>query len=405
MQDAISLDTLKDGLARFGDATTTLYVPKPLVQIGGEKWRILRKNLIDDLADHAPQAKQAAEILEGMELEDFRGEGFVIFEEGDNVRTAHLNSRPAAMLETDARPFALPLLRDIGSRQTAWILALDKEEPRLFLYSGGDLLDHSARLRTRDGNDDEPVTMDTIQDRREVQNDFFFHNGSRGRVRSADARSTYHALGADVDAEEEKTVDAYYQLVIDALKFGLPFQVQELYVMGTEKVVGRFCQLAEGDLGKDFELHQIHNGDASQETIIQEVESALPDTTTLPDVLTITDMDTLREACTEGRVGELYVRDDLSGFDPVSEEGSEHVRLLRVGERFGEDLADITPHNAIVLDALAQGAQIVFADSDVVGGAALRGVMRWAKDSDPEGVSPEEDVEMMDEAARRQAAE
>jgi|GEM_PF-1868627 len=401
MSDTITLDALKEGLEAFSDDTVSLYFPRPMIQVGGEKWRILQKNLIDDLGDHAPSAKRAKAFVEGLELDDFNGEGIAIFEDAENFRTSHLNARPAAMLDKGEPPFALPLLRDVASRQTAWVLVLDKEEPELFLYSGGSLMDHSARLRTRDTG--EEVTMETIQERREIQNDFFFHAGSRGRTRNSNARSIHHALGSGVDLEEEKTLGAYYQLVIDALKFGLPFQVSELYVMGTEKVVGRFCQLADGDLGEDFQLHQIQQGDSDEATIIESVKAHLPDDVTLPEVETITDMDTLTSACLEGRVGELYIRDDLSGFDPVSEDGSEHVRTLLVGERFGEDLAAIRPINTIALDALKQGAQLVFVDSDVLGGAELSGVMRWAKDSDPKGVSPEEDIEMMDEAARRKA--
>lgn len=399
---ATALDALKPGLAEFGDDTVTLYVPRPLIQVGGEKWRILRKNMIDQLEerDLAPRTR---EVLADMELEDFRGEGFVAMESPESFHTSHLNARPLAMLHRGA-PFALPLLRDVGARQSAWVLALSKEEPRLYLYSGGDVIDHSARLRESDLQGATPVTLESIQERREVQDDFFFHSGSRGRLRSAEARSDTHALGTDVDAEEEKTLDAYYQLVIDALRYGLPFQVEELYVMGTEKVVGRFIQLADGDLGADFALHAVHDGESTPERIREHMRAHLDTPPERPDVALVTDTDAILDACEMGRVGELYISDGLAGLDPTSESGSEHVRLLVVGEGYGEPLADALPFNRVALAALAQGAQLHFV-SESFSGAPVEAVMRWAAPGDPEGVSPEQDVEMLDEAAARQAAE
>ena len=401
----VTLDTLKTTLADFSDATTTLYIPKPIVQVGGDKWRILQKNLLDDLATVAPGAKRTAEFVETLELDDFNGLGFAVFEDADNFRTTHLNTRPVAMIHTNDAPFALPLLRDVGSRQTAWVLALNKEEPRLFLYSGGDMLDHSDRLRTRDGNDDEPVAMETILARREVQDDVFFHAGSRGRTRNAEARSAYHALGTSHDEEGDNTLTAYYALVIDALQYGLPYQVDELYVMGTEKVVGRFCAMIQKDLGEDFQLHQIHHGADDPDIMKEVLEPHLTHAPDMPDVETVDDPAAILAACREGRVGELYIVDDLTdGLDTTTDGDSERLKALIVGEGFGEALADAVPYNAIARAALDQGAQLHFIPN-AYSDTPLKAVMRWAVDGDPQGVSPEEDIEMMDEAAMRQAAE
>ena len=400
---ATSLDTLKSGLAEFSDATTTLYFPKPIVQVGGEKWRILQKNILDALEASAPDAKKTYAFVKGLELEDFNGLGFAVFEDAGNFKTTHLNTRPVAMLHTKDAPFALPLMRDLGSRKTAWILTLDKEEPGLYLYSGGDLIDHSSRLRTEDGNNDEPVEMDTILARREIQDDVFFHAGSRGRTRNAQARSTYHALGASHDEERDNTLTAYYALVIDALQYGLPYQVEELYVMGTEKVVGRFCAMIQKDLGEDFVLHQVHQGDDDEQTIIDTIEPLLTSAPDMPEVETVDDPAAILAACREGRVGELYIVDDLTdGLDTTTDADSERVKVLVVGEGYGEPLADALPFNAIATAALDQGAQLHFIPN-AYSGTPLKAVMRWEKAGDPEGVSPEEDIAIMDEAARRQA--
>ena len=416
----VTLDALKDGLDALSSKTTTLYIPKPLVMTGGDKWRIQRKNVVDLLEERAPHATQTRELVENLELEDFRGEGLVVFEDaggdtngdgggdgggdGAGFRTSHMNGRPQAMLCLDDKPFALPLLRDVGSRHTAWVLALDKDEPELFLYSGGDVIDHSARLRVEDGSggDEVPVSMDTVRERREVQNDFFFHSGSRGSVRTAQARSSTHALGADVDREEEKTLDAYYQLVIDAVRFGLPFQVRELFVMGTEKVVGRFCQLAEGDLGADFALHQIHDGEATPERIKTHLESRLSELPERPDVETVTDAAAILEAARMGRVGRLIVSDGLAGLDTTTDEDSERLKTLVVGEGMGEALSDAVPVNAVALACLAQGAEFDFV-GHAFARAPLEAVMRWSQPGDPEGVGAEGPTDMADATAGSEA--
>ena len=382
-----AVDTVKDALEEFGPSTVSLYFPKPLVQVGGEKWRILQKNLADDLSDHAPKATRAKVFIEELELEDFRGEGVAVFEDPESgaFRTSHLTRGPVAMMSPSGAPLALPLLRDIGERETAWVLALDREEPKLYLYSGGELIDHSARLVTADGREDEPVSYETVQERREVQDDIFFHSGSRGRLNSAMARSNYGALGTSAEEEREKTDDAYYELVIKALQFGMPYQVSELYVMGAEKTVGRFCQMVEKDFGEDFTLHQVHGGGEALEParIVETLKTILPDAPDLPDVETVSDPDAILEACEVGRVGQLYVSDALTGLDPVSGEDSEHVRTKIVGERYGEALEGLVPVNEVVLAALRQGAEVHFVDSAFVApDSGLMAVMRWDTDAD-----------------------
>ena len=47
MSDKTSLETFRQAFADFSDKTTSVYVPCPAVEIGGEKWRILRKNVVD----------------------------------------------------------------------------------------------------------------------------------------------------------------------------------------------------------------------------------------------------------------------------------------------------------------------------------------------------------------------
>ena len=72
MSDHSSLETFRQAFSDFSDETVSVYVPRPAVEVGGEKWRILRKNVIDAVEKHAPKAKFILQRLEAFELADFR---------------------------------------------------------------------------------------------------------------------------------------------------------------------------------------------------------------------------------------------------------------------------------------------------------------------------------------------
>ncbi|GGB77682.1 hypothetical protein [Henriciella pelagia] len=361
MAEQASLETFRQAFADFSQDTMSVYVPRPSVETGGEKWRILRKNVIDTVKDHGPKSDFITNRLEHFDLPDFRGNGIALFDDGKQQRMAHLNARPVACITTGEPPFILPLLADFQSRETRWVLHVTKDEPKLYLYSGGYVSDMSDRL-------DAPKYR-SVEARRHVQDDVFFHSGSRGSVRDSDSKSVHHALGSDQSREREKTDDAFYHDTFNAVTEALPPQTSSLHIIGEEGTVGRFAQVASH--GR-FEITQHHCGgtDNVEDKIIAvfqgetAMDEQLPEGRNLPD---------LQSAAASGQLGTLYVPIEHAQLEEMHEQADEHLKLRTYDE------ADVeTEENRTAVLALANGADIHWyaaSDNDAV--AELRADMRW----------------------------
>ncbi|WP_084398004.1 hypothetical protein [Henriciella aquimarina] len=341
MSDHTSLETFRQAFADFSDKTVSVYVPRPAIEIGGEKWRILRKNVIDEVKDHAPQADFILERLENFELPDFRANGIALFDDGKNRRMAHLNARPVASITTGQPPFILPLLADFQSRETHWVLFITRGEPKLFLYSGGHVKDMSDRL-------DAPKYR-SVEARRHVHDDVFFHSVSRGSASNGDGESAYHALGTGQDEERDKTDRAFYEDVANAADLALPPQVKTLHIIGEEGTVGHFAKVMEH--GR-FDIEQHHVGGPNEvETHIQEVfgeqsaaDDYLPEGKNLPD---------LQDAAKSGQLGTLYLPIEHAMLETMHEQADEHVKL-----RAFDGESEQTAENLTAVLALENGAEI-----------------------------------------------
>lgn len=361
MADHSSLETFRQAFADFSDETVSVYVPRPAVEIGGEKWRILRKNVVDAVGKHAPTANFIKERLETFELADFRANGIALFDDGKNARMAHLNARPIASITTGEPPFILPLLADFQSRGTNWVLFIARDKPRLFLHQAGVVKDMTDRL-------DAPKYR-SVEARRHVQDDVFFHSGSRGSARNSDSRSVHHALGSGGDEEREKTDRAFYEDVANAVDEALPPQTRTLHIIGAEGTVGHFAEVMEH--GR-FDLVQHHaGGEADVEEHIREALSdAEDDTTDLPAHQPIPD---LESAARSGKVGTLYVPLEHSLLEEMHAQTDEHVKL----REFEDGSAEMAENRTAIL-ALGNGADILWYDAgkhDAV--AELRADLRW----------------------------
>lgn len=361
MTDQVSLETFRQAFADFSQDTMSVYIPRPAVETGGEKWRILRKNVIDTVGDHNPKSDFITDRLENFELADFRGNGIAFFDDGKQQRMAHLNARPVASITTGEPPFIIPLLADYQSRETHWVLFVTKDTPKLYLYSGGNVGDMSDRL-------DAPKYR-SVEARRYVQDDVFFHSGSRGSARDSDSQSVYHALGSDQSQEREKTDDAFYHDTFNAVTEALPPQTKTLHVIGEEGTVGHFAQIASH--GR-FNIVQHHCG--GTENVEQNIKSAfagetavdekLPEGHNLPD---------LQSAAASGQLGKLYVPVEHDQLEEMHDQADEHVRLRAYD---GDDAE--TQENRTAILALANGAEIHwYAASDHDAVAELRADMRW----------------------------
>ncbi|MEM5518593.1 hypothetical protein WNY37_16670 [Henriciella sp. AS95] len=361
MTTPLSLETFRQAFADFSDKTTSVYIPRPAVQTGGEKWRILRKNVVDAVTDHSPNAKFICDRIASFELADFRGNGIAIFDDGENQRMAHLNARPVASITTGEPPFILPLLADYQSRETHWVLFVTKDEPKLYLYSGGSVADMSDRL-------DAPKYR-SVEARRYVQDDVFFHSGSRGSARDSDSQSVYHALGSDQSQEREKTDEAFYHDTFDAVTEALPPQTKSLHLIGDEGTVGRFAEIASHG---QFELTQHHHG--GSENIEQKIVEIFADETAADDQLPESqNLPDLQSAAAAGQLGTLYVPIEHSQLEEMHDQADEHVRL----RSYETDDAEAVENRTAML-ALANGADIHwYAASDHDAVAELRADMRW----------------------------
>ncbi|WP_018148137.1 hypothetical protein [Henriciella marina] len=361
MSDQTSLDTFRQAFANFSEKTTSVYVPRPAIEIGGEKWRILRKNVVDAVGKHSPDAKFILDRLENFELADFRANGIALFEDKDNQRMAHLNSRPVASITTGEPPFILPLLADFQSRETHWVLFVARDEPKLFLHQGGNVKDMTDRL-------DAPKYR-SVEARRHVQDDVFFHAGSRGSARDSDGRSVHHALGSGQDEERDKTDLAFYEDVANAADDALPPQTRTLHVIGEESTVGHFAKVMEK--GR-FDVVQHHAGGVNEvEAHIKEAfsnepvgDGQLPEGKSLPD---------LKDAAKAGQLGTLYLPIECALLEEMHDQADEHVKF----REFAHD-SDEAEQNRTTVLALANGADINWYEAHAHGAVAeIRADLRW----------------------------
>ncbi|WP_084420162.1 hypothetical protein [Henriciella litoralis] len=356
-----ALEEFKQTFSEFSDKTVSVYIPRPAVETGGEKWRILRKNVIDAVESHAPKSSFILERLANFELADFRANGIALFDDGEHHRMAHLSARPVASISTDEPPFILPLLADMQSHSTHWVLAITKGKPKLFLYANGFAKDMTDRL-------DAPGYR-SVEARRQIQDDVFFHSGSRGREAARDGQPMYHSLGSDQSEEREKTDEAFYHDVFNAVEEALPPQTQSLHVIGEEGTVGHFASIAAN--GR-FDIVQHHAGgqDDLEAKIVDAFKDETSPETDLPAPQPVPDLET---AARSGQIGTLYVPTVHALLEEMHENADEHVKLRDFPEG-SDEMSD----NRTAMLAIMNGADIMWYTAerhDAV--AELRADMRW----------------------------
>ena len=329
----------------------SLYVPRPAIEVGGEKWRILRKNVVDTLEERGFSA--AARRVDAIELTDFQGLGFALFAKGDRIQTAHLSHAPVLSVTTADVPYLLPLFVDLNARRTDWIVVINREKPELYCRVGTETTDFTDRL-------DAPAHAD-IQERREVQDDLLFHSTSRG----PSANVAFHALGTDPREEEEKTDDSYFREAWAAIDDVIPHQVERLVIVGAEGTVGRFIKQATTDR---FELDAVRSGDG-----LDAVPTRAPSWPQDRQVLAAA-MSEAREVCATGQVQELIV--DLSKLPTVVQSSTSGDETFNVEEPPADELVEL---NGLVIAAAQMGATFRFFHKTQapLDDRAVGMVMRW----------------------------
>jgi hypothetical protein len=357
-----TFDTLREGLASFTDATTSLYIPLPDIQTGGEKWRILQKNLAAALDDQAPDAVRTREFVQQLGVQAFRGMGMAVWDDGEHFRTAHLSRRPVAMLVAASEPYLVPVLADLSERSLHWLLALDLDKPVLYFSTG-------ARLINQISIFDAP-NYEEVEERREIQDDVFFHTSSRGSLGGNNGSSKFHALGADKSSETEKTEGAYFRDVINALEASLPPQVRTLHVAGDPGVVGEFAKLIKSD---HLSIVQHHcAGEALQPdrllSMMNDIEIDIE-----PMRESISSAEEISAKAANGQIDTLYISEALSQLEEDETDADEHLRIRDSSEAVGSLNA-----NEQIVAAIATGANLEWRPaSDFADGPGLTAVLRW----------------------------
>ncbi|ADM09034.1 hypothetical protein PB2503_04797 [Parvularcula bermudensis HTCC2503] len=359
-------DVIRHELEAIGSPILSLLIPCPSVATFGEKWRILAKTYEQTLRGRGQLEDRAADFIAQLSLKDFAGQGIALFVGPEGMRSLQLNRRPRAAMYRGEHPFLLPVLADTARRSSEWVLALNKDAPKLFFYANGEAVDLSDRL---DG-----PSYDDIEQRRHVQDDVFFHAGRRGGAPSATAASVFHALGSGVGLEREKTDDQFYLATAKAVLAALPPQTDHLLVMGDPKTVGRFIEQFPST---DFELNSLEGaGDAqTAEGIATRLSEHVLPAIDLPEGTD--DEAVIAQAVETGRVERFYLKDSVSLLESRSSGESEHVDLVDIAASH----SDLLRLNTLTLMALSHGAGLVWRPASATDSskAPAFAAMRWEK--------------------------
>lgn len=360
-EDSVS-DIVRQLAGEWDDRSFALYFPRPVVELGSEKWRIFQKNLLSALEKSGARDSEAAKLVAGLGISDIGGQGMALFQTGQGLHTARMSHRPLACLVFSDQPFVLPLISDLADVRSEWVLVLDRDDPRLYLFDGQNLTLRADAF--------EQVDYEKVENRRVVQDDIFFHSSSRGAQGAPRGPSIFHALGADQSHERDKTDEAYFREVIDALLATLPGQVRKLTVFGDPHTVGPFEKLI-APTGLDITQHH-GAGDALSEARVEETLGKTGRPTAFALDLA-SDRDRIDQAAQTGQVDTLYFCETLSCLERTAGDPSEHLRI-----RNRNDLAAEVAANAVVVRALSTGAAVeMYAAHEAAGTADMLASLRW----------------------------
>ena len=339
MTKQIEFEDLRTFAQEFESDTISLYVPRPSIEVHGEKWRILQKNILQQLEDYPAETGKLEAFVKELDLNDFIGQGKAVFLKGDTLKTADLNARPRALLAGPGKAIITPLIADIQLNAQGWIVDIDHEEAGLYYFDGQEMQDHSARLNAPDYED--------VIARRNVQDDVFFHSASRGNL----GQTKFHALGTTQQQEAEKTEEAFFRDVWNGVEHVIPAQTPRVYVVGAPGTVGRFAKFSPRD---NWEVVQHRSGNGVEDIDLSALTGERPN---IDDAsLTVLPVLELRKAAEQGRISGLYLRegDDMLEH-PDEGKADEHVKLTIVSkEGEAEDMDEV------ILNTLREGGNIHF---------------------------------------------
>lgn len=350
---------LADFVKNTSDGVQTLYLPVPIAEQWGEKARIFQNNVVSVLENRPGTHPALLTLLDTLALHKVGARGLCLFASGDSVHYARLSRRPKTIFSRGPSPLILPLLKDLDDRTSRWVLVVSKTSRTLWFVDGDEQTDWTGLL---DGPD-----YEDIRQRRNVQDDIFFHASSRG----PSANVKFHALGSDISAEEDKTTASYFQETWATVSSALPHQVSKLTVIAPEGTLGAFMK--EAPRGH-FDITQVQSGDGLDALASEPARSA--DEDDLQE--TVVSFAEAKRKAGHGRLDALMIpdRSRITAIVTSDHQGGSENLHLRIAN--AEDT--IFEYNEMAIEALKNGTDIVFEphergdkkDSD---GVAVR--QRW----------------------------
>jgi len=334
---------LADFVKTQSEPVQTLYLPVPIVEQWGDKARIFQNNVVSVLKSRPNTNEALLTLLERLELHKVGARGLCLFASADTVQYARLSKRPKTIFSRGPSPLVTPLLKELDDKDSRWVLVMSKTWRALWFVDGDAETDWTSLL---DGPD-----YEDIRQRRNVQDDIFFHSSSRG----PSANVNFHALGSDVSAEEDKTTGAFFQETWAAVIQALPYQITRLTVIAPEGTLGAFLKHAPDTM---FDITRIPSGDGLS-ALSQDWSDQKDQNTKHAAIVPISEA---KKKADHGRLEILTIPDQSRVTAIVTSDhqgGSEnlHLRIANAEDK-------IFTYNEMAIDALKTGAQITFAPVD-----------------------------------------
>lgn len=351
---------IQRALSGLGQDVVSLYLPRPAIETGGEKWRILKKNALAALAGVGAQAQPLADELEKLETADFRGLGIGLFSSPRGLRVLHLTHRPHPVLKARGAALMVPALADAAGSGAVWAAVADRDAPRLMVVDGGRIIDRTAHLAEAD--------FGKIEGMRDVESEVLYHSAARGGASAGDTGTHFHSLGTDPNAEMEKAEEEFHGKFAKAVEAAVPPNAGRLVLFGDPHRAGRCAANF-----KRLDITQVHlAGDAlTDDRIAAGVRDATAgEASEVPGDLPLHGPAKVVAAAKEGRVATVFLSPGATGLEPGA--GDEHTEIAVWTDETADGLAAV---DQAVVQALAAGAGLVVARQPVAHDVAAQ--TRW----------------------------
>lgn len=301
-------------LTGLGTDVVSVLLPRPDIEVGGEKLRIATKNAAQLIDGAAGDHSALKERLSHFDTDDLQSAGAAFYSADGAVYEVRLNEPPVAMATLGGDALWLPVVADASSRASAWAIVIDQQAPRLLRISSKGAEDYSDIVALPD--------YDDIESRREPQLDMLFHSTSSGqRTRGHGSMSKFHSLGTSQRQEEEKTESEFFRALADVALEGLPRTARKLFLIGDDRSVGH-TKTHLNDARFDVEILSDAGDGSDEDRLVKAVQDELEAERRVAGFETLSDLAPssmisladLETAGTNGRVETVWLASEAAGL-------------------------------------------------------------------------------------------